>query len=306
MIATSPPLNIAVPGAVAARLRFRGTPWVFEVRDLWPESAVTTGMMGSTSVLTRLMYRLERWAYESADRINVLTPAFRDDIVRRGLAPDEKIFFVPNGVDVEMFSPSGRDNGCRHEFGWGNDFVALYAGAHGRANALHQLIDAAEQFKGRSGLRIVSVGDGPERAGLVEAVRGRGLVNVQFIGSQPKSRMPELINAADVGLAVLQANPTFKTVYPNKVFDYMACAKPTVLGIDGVARELVCEQARAGLFAEPENGAQLAARISQLADDAVLASDLGARGRAWVVANASRAALAKRYLAELERCISST
>lgn len=306
VIATSPPLNIALPGALAARLRFRGTPWVFEIRDLWPESAVTTGVMRRDALLTRLLYRLERWACANASRINVLTPAFRDDLVRRGLAAEDKVFFVPNGVDVEAFAPGPRDNEARRELGWGTDFVALYAGAHGRANALHQLIDAADDLKHHAGVRIVSVGDGPERGALEQAVGARGLSNIQFIGSQPKSRMPLLVNAADAGLAVLQANPTFRTVYPNKVFDYMACAKPTVLAIDGIARELVCDQASAGLFAEPENGAQIAERLAELAGNSALAARLGANGRAWVVAHASRAVLARRYLQELNECISST
>lgn len=306
VISTSPPLTITVPGALAARVRFGRVPWMFEVRDLWPESAVTTGVMRPRAVLTRLMYRLEAWAYRHADRINVLTPAFRDDIVGRGLAPLEKICFVPNGVDIEAFTPGPRDNDLRQEFGWGDDFVALYAGAHGRANALHQLIDAADRLRDRPGIRLVSFGDGPELQVLREVVASRNLKNIQFLGSQPKERMPGLINAADAGLAVLQSNPTFKTVYPNKVFDYMACGRPTVLAIDGVARTLVCDDARAGVFAEPEDGAAIAARLTELADDNALASALGASGRAWVVENASRSALAKRYLTELQRCMSST
>lgn len=306
VISTSPPLNIAVPGAVAARFRFGRVPWVFEVRDLWPESAVTTGVMRPRAFLTRFLYRLEAWAYRKADRINVLTPAFRHDIIARGLAPADKIFFVPNGVDVDVFRPGPRDNARRQELGWGQDFVALYAGAHGRANALHQLIDAAERLRGQPHIRIVSAGDGPELPGLREAAKAKDLSNIEFIGSQPKDRMPDLINAADAGLAVLQANPTFKTVYPNKVFDYMACARPTVLAIDGVARELVCDEARAGLFAEPENGAAIASCLLELASDAARASALGTSGRAWVVQNASRSALARRYLTELERCMSST
>jgi glycosyltransferase involved in cell wall biosynthesis len=306
VIATSPPLNIAVPGVLAARARFRGARWVFEVRDLWPESAVTTGVMRREALLTRFLYRLERWACANADRINVLTPAFKDDLISRGLTTAGKVFFVPNGVDVDAFTPGSRDNEVRRALGWGDDFVALYAGAHGRANALHQLIDAAAALKDQAGVRIVSVGDGPERIGLAQAVKARGLTNIQFIGSQPKSRMPWLVNAADAGLAVLQANPTFKTVYPNKVFDYMACARPTVLAIDGVARTLVCHEADAGLFAEPENGAQIAARIREFVNDPPLAGRLGSNGRAWVVNHASRDVLAKRYLQELQACISST
>jgi glycosyltransferase involved in cell wall biosynthesis len=108
--------------------------------------------------------------------------------------------------------------------------------------------------------------------------------------------MADFVNAANVGAAVLQANPTFRTVYPNKVFDYMACARPTLLAIDGVARTLVCDQARAGLFVEPESAPSIAEGIRALADSPALCAEMGARGRAWVEANASRRALASHYL----------
>ena len=300
VIATSPPLTAAIPGFVAARMRWRPVPWVFEVRDLWPESAITTGVLSERSLLTRLLYQLERFACRHADRVNVLTPAFAEDLRQRGLVEDERLMFVPNGADVEAFTPGPRDNDARRELGWGDRFVALYAGAHGRANALDQLLDAAEQLRARTDILIALVGDGPERVRLQGEALERKLSNLQFIGAVSKDRMPALVAAADSGLAVLQNNPTFRTVYPNKVFDYMACARPTVLAIDGVARRLVCEEARAGLFAEPENGRAIADAIARLADCPEEAEALGRNGREWVVANAARPALADKYLRALE------
>ena len=273
IIATSPPLTTAITGWLAA-LRHR-VPWVFEIRDLWPESAVTTGVLSERGLLTRLLYRLERFACTRATKINVLTPAFAIDLKRRGLAADDKISFVPNGADLEAFVPEPRDNECRRQRGWTGRFVALYAGAHGRANALMQLVDAAESLRGQPDVLIVSVGDGPERSACERAARERGLTNIQFIGAVPKAEMPSLVNGADVGLAVLQNNPTFKTVYPNKVFDYMACARPVVVAIDGIARQLVCEDAEAGLYVTPEDGPALAAAILRLRDDPALASRFG-------------------------------
>jgi lipopolysaccharide/colanic/teichoic acid biosynthesis glycosyltransferase len=297
IIATSPPLTTAITGWAGA-IRHR-VPWVFEVRDLWPESAVTTGVLTERGLLTRLLYRLERFACARATKINVLTPAFAADLKRRGLAADEKICFVPNGADLEAFLPGPRDNDCRRQRGWGGKFVALYAGAHGRANALMQLVDAAESLRPETDVLIVSVGDGPERAGCERAARERGVTNIQFIGAVPKAQMPSLVNAADVGLAVLQNNPTFKTVYPNKVFDYMACARPVIVAIDGIARQLVCEDAEAGLFATPEDGLALAAAILRLRNDPMLASRMGQSGREWVSHNADRRSLARRYLTVL-------
>lgn len=296
IIATSPPLTIALPGILAARLRWGHTPWIFEVRDLWPESAVTSGVLSSRSLLTRGLYVLERFAYRIADRVNVLTPAFREDILHRGLAPAGKIAFIPNGADLDRFQPGPHDNHLRNLFGWGDRFVVLYAGAHGRANAVDQLLQAAVCLRDRPDILIACVGDGPDRAALETTARRQGLSNIAFLGAQPKDTMPDLVNAANAGAAVLQDNPTFRTVYPNKVFDYMACARPTVLAIDGVARRLVCEEAGAGLFAEPENGPAIADAIRRLADHPDVCREMGARGYRWVVEHASRRALATRYL----------
>jgi glycosyltransferase involved in cell wall biosynthesis len=296
IVATSPPLTAAIPGFIAARVRLRPVPWVFEIRDLWPESAITTGVLSERGLLTRVLYQLERFACQHADRVNVLTPAFAEDLRKRGLVENEQLVFVPNGVDIDAFRPIPRDDHVRREFGWGQRFVALYAGAHGRANALVQLLDAAEHLRTRPDILIASVGDGPERGVLETEVRVRKLSNVQFMGPLPKTRMPAVIAAADVGLAVLQDNPTFRTVYPNKVFDYMACGRATVLAIDGVARRLVCDEARAGVFAEPENGRAIADAITMLADFPEEARLLGNNGREWVLANGARSALAEKYL----------
>jgi glycosyltransferase involved in cell wall biosynthesis len=293
VVATSPPLTAVVPGYIAAA-RARA-PFVFEIRDLWPESAVTTGVLTSSSPLTKGLYLLERWACRVATRINVLTPAFRTDLIRRGLASDEKIVFVPNGADVDRFVPGPRHNGARKRFGWGDRFVVLYAGAHGRANALGQLVEAAALLRDRPDIVVAFVGDGPERAALEARARSLNLANVVFLGARPKEEMPDLVNACDVGAAVLQNNPTFRTVYPNKVFDYMACERPTLLGIDGVARDLVCEQAKAGVFAEPENAGALAQAILSLASDREACAQMGRNGRAWVLEHATRDALARRY-----------
>jgi glycosyltransferase involved in cell wall biosynthesis len=299
VIGTSPPLVSTIPAWIAARVRGRA-PWIFEVRDLWPESAVTTGVLSAGSPITKLLYGLERWGYRAANRINVLTPAFREDIVKRGLAPVTKIAMIPNGADVRLFQPGPRDNDTRKAFGWGDKFVVMYAGAHGRANAIGQLVETAERLRDHPEILLACVGDGPERSRWQQEALQRGLTNIVFHGSQAKERMPDIVRACDVGAAVLQHNPTFRTVYPNKVFDYMACARPVLLAIDGVARELVCEQAQAGIFAEPEDPAALAAAILLMAGDSRRCAEMGERGRQWVLENATREALAERYLSLIE------
>jgi len=304
VIATSPPLIATIPGWIAARARFKRIPWIFEMRDLWPESAITTGVLSEDSVVTKGLYLLEKLACQSADHINVLTPAFEEDVIKRNLAKSANIALISNGADAALFHPGERHNNVREEFGWGDRFVVMYAGAHGRANALGQLVDAAEQLRDRDDVLIALVGDGPTRAGLEADAKKRGLTNIMFCGSQPKERMPDIVNACDVGAAVLQDNPTFRTVYPNKVFDYMSCERPTLLGIDGAARKLVCDDAKAGVFATPEDGRALAQAIRQLADDPDECRTMGLRGRKWVLENASRESLATRYLAVMEDVVS--
>lgn len=296
VIATSPPLVVVVPGWLKARLSGRHVPWIFEVRDLWPESAIATGVVRRGSVQARIFFALEAWACRSASLVNVLTPAFQEDMIARRLVSPSRLALVPNGGDLSTFRPGPRDNDVRRDHGWGDRIVVLYAGAHGRANALRQLLDAAESLGGRADILIVTVGDGPERDALEIEARSRGLRNIQILGPKPKESMPDYINAADIGVAVLQNNAIFRTVYPNKVFDYMACGRPVIVGVDGAVRTLVCDQARAGLFAEPEDGAAIAEAILKLADDVEERLAMGSRGRQWTLTNASRDNLAAQYL----------
>src|SRR3954469_3773670 len=184
VIATAPPLVTPIPGWLAA-VRYRAR-LVFEIRDLWPESAITTGVLREKSLLARALYALERWACGVADKINVLTPAFREDLVRRGLARAEKMVFVPNGADLHRFQPGPRDNAVRRELGWGDRFVVMYAGAHGRANAIGQLVKAAELLRSRRDILIACVGDGSERQALEAEARRSELKNIVFLGAHPK------------------------------------------------------------------------------------------------------------------------
>lgn len=295
VVATSPPLFAGVAGRlIAARW---GVPFVFEVRDLWPESAIDTGVLNRPTLI-RLAYRLERWLYHVADRVTVLTPAFRTALVERKGVPADRIGFVPNGADIDVFEPGPKQNRVRREYGLGDKFVVAYLGAHGVANHLEQILDAAELLRDRN-VAFLFVGDGMRRPALEAMARERGLSNVTFVGNVPKAQAAEFCNAADACAAVLKRVETFKTVYPNKVFDYMACARPTILAIDGVARELV-EDAGAGVYVEPENPAAFAAAVQRLRSDPAEAERMGRRGREYVVRHFARDALADKYIDELE------
>lgn len=301
IIATSPPLTVA---NTMSWLKFwRRRPVVFEVRDLWPESALDTGVI-RPGRLSNMLFRLERKAYQKADWINVLTPAFEETLIKKkGVSPN-KISMIPNGADLDIMTPGERDNEVRRALGLQGKFVVSYFGAHGRANRLGQLLDVAEKIRSSlPDVRIMLVGDGMEKPQLVEDAQRRGLSNVVFVNSVAKDKVCQYINASDVCTAVLMRNDTFKTVYPNKVFDYMSCRRPIIIAIDGVARKLV-EEAEAGLFAEPEDPDAFVQVLRKMVSDPAMCAQMGARGYRYAVEHYSRAAMAEKYLRVLEVLVS--
>ena len=171
--------------------------------------------------------------YGQADHILVNSPAYVDYMVRKGVKP-EKISFIPYGTDVEMFNPEVSGTPFRERYGLQDHFVVLYAGALGQANDIYTVLRAAEKLKNQPNIRILLLGDGKERKNLEAEAARLGLDNVIFAGVVPKKEMPEAVAGADVCLAILQDIPMFRTTYPNKVFDYMAAGKATILVIDGV------------------------------------------------------------------------
>lgn len=297
VLATSPPLTVAATMWVLS-VAF-GCPAVFEVRDLWPESAIETGVLKSRAMI-RLSYRLEELAYRRARWVNVLTPAFQAVLVARKHVPRSRVSMIPNGADLDILSPGPADNEVRRRLGLAGKFVVSYFGAHGRANRLGQLLDAAELLRDHDDVRILLVGDGMEKPHLQAEARRRGLDNVIFVDSVAKHEVGQYINASDVCTAVLMKNEVFKTVYPNKVFDYMACARPVLIGIDGAARKLVADAA-AGIYTEPENPGRWVEALLKLKGAPELRRRMGESGRRYVVEHYSRERLATRYIEILER-----
>ena len=297
IIATSPPLTVTT--TMCRLAAFRRRPAVFEVRDLWPESAIDTGVI-QPGRLADMLYKLEAKAYRKARWINVLTPAFEQALIERKNVSPDKISMIPNGADLDIMTPGPLDNHVRQELDLTGKFVVSYFGAHGRANKVGQLLDVAEKVKtSHPDIRIMLVGDGMEKPDVVADAKQRGLDNVVFVDSVPKDKVCDYINASDVCTAVLMRNDTFKTVYPNKVFDYMCCKKPIIIGIDGVARKLV-EDAGAGYFAEPENADDFIDALLKLKNDPAAMQRMGESGYTHAAGHYSREAMAHKYLQVLE------
>jgi len=262
------------------------------VRDLWPEFAVAVGVLKSRTLI-RMSEWLERTLIRHADCVVVNSPGFLEHVRKRGA---RRIELIPNGADPAMFDPSASGAEFRLEHGLGDRFVALYAGAHGMSNDLEVLVDAARLLRGKA-ISLVLVGDGKEKPALLE--RSSGLENILFLPSAPKNRMPEILAAADAGIAILRPIAAYATTYPNKVFDYMAAGRPVVLAIDGVIREVV-EAAGCGIFARPGDPHAVAEAIRELASNREVARAMGAAGKRYLQHNFSREDISRKLLEVLE------
>lgn len=299
ILVTSPPLFVGITAYVLSV--FKRIPYVFEVRDLWPESAIDTGVL-TNSFIIKLAYKVEAFLYKNATLINVLTPAFRTHLIEHKKVAPEKIIFIPNAADFSLSDSLLAQFDAqtfRKQQGWEGRFVITYVGAHGVANGLHQVLDAAEMLKDTNVL-FVLIGDGMTKDELKIDAQKRNIQNVVFLPSVPKADVFKYILCSDMGASILKNVDTFKTVYSNKTFDYMACKKPILMAIDGVSRELV-ETAEAGSFVVPENAESYNTIIRRYMLQPELLSKQGENGYLYAKRNFDRKVLAEKYLKELEK-----
>ena len=263
ILVTSPPLFVGITAYVLSI--FKRIPFAFEVRDLWPESAIDTGVL-QNKLIIKLAYWFEAFMYRKAKLVNVLTPAFRDKLVNEKGVPAEKVVFIPNAADFsisdKILQSDFDRNKFREEHGLKGKTVITYVGAHGVANHLIQVVETAELMRDNDKVLFQLIGSGMQKPMLEEEVKKRGLTNVKFVPPVPKTEVFKYILASEFGTSVLKKVDTFKTIYSNKTFDYMACKRPILMVIDGVSRKLV-EDAACGVYVEPENPKDFADKIIQ-------------------------------------------
>ena len=297
--ASSPHLLTGLAGWVVARLRRAG--FVLEIRDLWPRILVDMGRMRTTSIIYRFLRRLELFLYRHADEIVVLAHGSADAI--RAESPDAgTITFVPNGSDPAMFTVDDDRDTLRQRYAM-TGFAVVYAGAHGPANGLGLVLDAAEQLQSDApDVEFVLVGDGADKEALVAEAAQSGLTNVRFLDPIPKSEMPGLLAAADAGLHVLADVPLFRYgVSPNKLFDYMAAGLPVVTNCPGEVEELV-NNAEAGIAVAPD---QIDIAVREIVAASIeQRAAWGHAGREFIVEHRSREVVAGQLEAVLDRVVS--
>ncbi len=301
VLVTSPPLFVGITGYLVSRLK--RLPLIFEVRDLWPESAIDTGVL-KNKVIIKLAFAFEKFIYAKSVRINTLTPAFYNILKSKKNVSEEKLWMIPNGSDFSfsdaILEKFDRDT-FRESMNWYDKTVFLYIGAHGIANHLVQIIDAAERLTGTKA-HFVLIGDGMDKPNLINQAQQRNLKNIQFLEPVPKSEVFKYILASDVGMSVLKKTDTFKTVYSNKTFDYMACKKPILMLIDGVSRDLI-ESADCGLYAEPEDIEDIVNKVKIYLNDKDKICKQGENGYAYAKQNFDRTLLAQKYLLNLQNVV---
>ena len=305
VIATSPQLLVGLSGWWLAR--WKRVPFVFEVRDLWPESLAAVGMGEADSLLHRSLAKIAGFLYRHANRIVVVTSAFEDYLVEHWNVPREKISVIENGVETQRFAPEpfagGTGSNLRRELDAEGKFVVSYIGTMGMAHGLETIIAAA-----------ISVARHKSRDRFPDAGRRRrkGAYRRPGAGARPeqsairRSAAPRknsrLHRASDACLVLLKKTDLFKTVIPTKMLEFMSCARPVILGVEGQARAIL-EEARGGLVIEPENSDALVNAIRYLAANREEARELGRNGREHIVRKFSRHQTAERYIRVLEHLL---
>lgn len=298
VIGTSPTFFAAMCAAAAGR-KFR-VPFIMEVRDLWPACFVDLGVIRNKWII-RVLELWEKALYRRADHIVTVTDAFKHDLVNRKI-PQEKVSVVLNGADEEFWVPRPKSGALGGEKGAGK-FNVLYIGAHGISQALSKILDAALLLRDDPRIQFHFVGDGAEKAMLMERAGKEGLQNVSFKDPVDKDGVRACYADSDVCLVPLRDIPLFTTFIPSKMFEMMAMGKPILASVAGEAADILGRSGGA-VVVPPEDAPAIAAALSNLAGSPATLDSMGAAGRRFVIDNYSRRALATRYLETMRAAIS--
>jgi glycosyltransferase involved in cell wall biosynthesis len=261
IIATSPQFFTAVAGAFSSI--FKRTPWIMEVRDIWPESIVAVGAIKNDRII-HFLEKIEKWLYHRANKIIVVTDSFKLDIIKKGLDQD-KIEVIKNGVYLDKFTPIPKNKEILQDLGLDNKFIVAYFGTHGMAHKLDFILNSALEVKDEE-IHFLLIGDGAERENLFQLKNSLNISNVTMLPSVRKDEIQDYISVIDVALVNLKKSDTFKSVIPSKIFENAAMGKPVLLGVEGESRQIV-ESYKAGLCFEPENVDDYISKLYQIKEE---------------------------------------
>jgi glycosyltransferase involved in cell wall biosynthesis len=264
IVATSPQFFTTFAGYALSKLKQK--PWVFELRDLWPESIRTVGAMGDSKILD-ILEKIELALYKNADVIVPVTEPFKRNLVSRGI-PADKIEVVTNGANLNLYQPRAKSSELIAKHGLEGKFVVSYIGTHGMAHSLEFIADALDKVTDEE-IHFLFIGDGAKKQDVMRLAREKNLKNATFLDPVPKELVPEYLSITDVALVPLLKSETFKTVIPSKIFEASAMRKPILLGVEGEAQGIV-ERYGAGLCFEPENELDFLAKLRVMKEDVAL------------------------------------
>lgn len=296
LICESPPLFLGISAFFLSR--FKKAKLIFNVSDLWPESAEKLGLV-TNRFLLRLSTWLEEFMYRKSALVTGQTQGIVADIQKR--FPKKTVYWLPNGVDTRFYNPAEDHSGWRSKKGFiENDLLLLYAGIIGHAQGLDIILESAAKLRGFPRAKFILLGEGPEKKRLQEAKEKLGLENVFFFPAVSKKEMPEIVAASDAAVVPLKKLDLFKGAIPSKIFENLAMKKPVLLGVEGEAKTLFIDEGKAGLFFEPENADALTDCVKQLLNDPELAGKLGENGRRYVEEKFERDKIATGFRQLLE------
>lgn len=290
VVSSSPTFFSLFSGYVFAKLT--RSPFVAEIRDLWPAAIIELGVLRNRLVI-RLLELLELWIYRVASHVVVVTESFRANLIARGI-PASKITVITNGVDLERFSPGPKDPNVEAELGCAGRQLVLYAGAVGLSHGLEAVVHAANLLRDHEGIVFGIVGDGAAKPKLQQLVSNLGLGNVRFMAAQSKDRMASIYRTADICVVPLRDVPLFSGFIPSKMFEIMACGRPIVAALKGESAE-IAKLSGGALVVPPEDSQAIAEAVLSLSLDVEMRLAMGRSAITFVKEHYSRAALAGQY-----------
>ena len=298
VIASSPPLTVGLTGWWLSRVKRR--PFIFDIRDLWPESIADLAPMTNRSAMMRILGEMSRFLYDKADEVVVTSDAAKHALIKDSKVEPERTTVIPNGVDTEKFSAMDHADTIREGLGLRGKFLVSFIGTIGLAQDVDMVIRSASRlYSGPEPVHFLFVGEGPMKSPAMDAVARLDLSNVTFLAGQRRDDVPRLIQASDICLVTLRKAEVNDAVIPVRMLEFMSCGRPVVLSARGEAGRII-KAAGAGMVVEQGDDLALAAAIVRLGRDAGLRRHMGANGRQYVVENFSREQTAIRYLEVLE------
>lgn len=292
LFATSTPLTIGIPGIISKKLRKK--PFIFEVRDLWPELPREMGLIKNKLIL-KLMDWLETLSYKSADHCIALSPGMFEGIAKKGI-PKDKITMIPNGSDLDLFKPSNKTRNKTEKI------KAVFIGAHGIANGLDYVLDSAEHLikKNNKDIKIYFIGDGKEKPRLKKEAEKRKLKNCIFLNPLSKTELAKKMKEVDIGLMILKNVPAFYNgTSPNKFFDYLSSGIPIIVNYPGWMTRIIREN-NCGIYASPKNPEELSSILLKLSKNSDLRLMMGRNSRKLAEKKFSRDKLSNLFVKKIE------